>query len=157
MNAGSVVWHEGGSASPEPLRVFQIWITQPGAPDSASGTSEYLAPDQVEEDGPVRVVLGEFGRARSRFRHAPADINCFHVRLRDRQHFRYAAPEAHNVMWLAVDRGGLELPLGDRVYWEQVAVFGDSGGVIEARAEGDTSFVLGSARRPMPVSLDRVN
>lgn len=157
MTAGSIVWHEGGSASPEPLRVFQIWIAQPGAPDSASRMSEYLAADQVEEDGPVRVLLGEFGRARSRFRRAPADINCFHVRLKDGQHFRYAAPRAHDVTWLAVDRGGLELPLGERVYWEQVAVFGDSGGVIEVQAEGDTSFVLGSAPRHMPVSQDRFN
>jgi len=69
------------------------------------------------------------------------------VRLKEGQRWRYVAPDGHNVTWLAVDRGGLQLQEGERVYWEQIAVFGDSGGVIEAQAEGDTSFVLGSARR----------
>jgi hypothetical protein len=69
------------------------------------------------------------------------------VSLKDGERWRYAAPDGHNVTWLAVDRGGLQLREGERVYWEQVAVFGDSGGVIEAQADGDTSFVLGSARR----------
>ncbi len=68
------------------------------------------------------------------------------MRLRNGQRWRYAAPDGHNVTWLAVDRGGLQLQ-GERVYWEQIAVFGDSAGVIEAQADGDTSFVLGSARR----------
>jgi hypothetical protein len=41
------------------------------------------------------------------------------------------------------------------VYWEQMAVFGDSGGVIEAEADGDTSFLLGSARRQTrPLALN---
>lgn len=147
MRAGSVVWHDGGSASPEPLRVFQIWISQAAAPYVSPPASECIAADQVEEDGPVRVILGQFGRARSRVREAPAGINLFHVRLSDRQHFRYTAPNGHNVSWLAVDRGSLQLQSSKRVYWEQLAVFGDSGGVIEAHAEGDTSFVMGSARR----------
>ncbi len=69
------------------------------------------------------------------------------MRLRNGQRWRYAAPDGHNVTWLAVDRGGLQLQEGERVYWEQIAVFGDSAGVIEAQADGDTSFVLGSARR----------
>jgi hypothetical protein len=68
------------------------------------------------------------------------------VRLKDREDFRYAAPDGHNVTWLAVDRGGLQLQEGERVLWEQIAVFGDSAGVIEVQADGETSFVLGSAR-----------
>jgi redox-sensitive bicupin YhaK (pirin superfamily) len=145
--AGSLVWHEGGSAAREPLRVFQIWIAHGATRGSDTVASEYIAPDEVEQDGPVRVVLGEFGRARSRIAHAPPDVNCFHVRLKHRERFRFALPAGHRVSWLAVDRGGLQLQAGKRVYWEQIAVFCDSGGVIEAQAEGETSFVLGSAKR----------
>ncbi len=147
MRAGGVVWHEGASASREPLRLFQLWMTQPASQQDSVAASECVAPDEVQVDGPVRVLLGQFGRARSRIPRAPGDVNCFQVHLRDGQHFRYAAPDGHNVTWVAVDRGGLQLAPGERVYWEQVALFGDSSGVIEARADGDTSFLLGSARR----------
>jgi redox-sensitive bicupin YhaK (pirin superfamily) len=147
MKSGSVVWHEGGDAAREPLRVFHLWIAQLGAQEERAAVSEYIAPDEVEEDGPVRVLLGEFGRARSRIRQAPAGLNFFHVRLKDRQDFRYAPPDGHNVIWLAVDRGSLQLQAAEQVLWEQIAVFGDSAGVIEVQADGETSFVLGSARR----------
>jgi redox-sensitive bicupin YhaK (pirin superfamily) len=150
MKSGSVVWHEGGDAAREPLRVFHLWIEQLGAREERAAVSEYIAPDEVEEDGPVRVLLGEFGRARSRIRQAPADLNFFHVRLKDRQDFRYAPPDGHNVSWLAVDRGSLQLAEGERVLWEQIAVFRNSAGVIEVEADGDTSFVLGSATRLPP-------
>jgi redox-sensitive bicupin YhaK (pirin superfamily) len=147
MKAAHGAWHGGGSASGEPLRVFQLWIALPPSEVSSPAASQGIAPQEVEEDGPVRVILGQSGMARSRIRGAPADTNCFHVRLRDGQRWRYVAPEGHNVTWLAVDRGGLQLREGERVYWEQIALFGDSDGVIHAQADGDTSFVLGSARR----------
>jgi redox-sensitive bicupin YhaK (pirin superfamily) len=147
MNAAHAVWRGGGSAAGVPLRVFQLWISLPPSQQSSPVTSEAIVPQHVEAEGPVRVILGRFGRAVSRIHGAPADINYFHVRLRDGQRWCYIAPTGHNVTWLAVDRGGLRLQEGERVYWEQIAVFGDSGGVIEAQAEGDTSFVLGSARR----------
>jgi redox-sensitive bicupin YhaK (pirin superfamily) len=145
---GSVAWHEGGPPSSEPLRAFQLWISQL-APEqrAAAAPSEYVEPDEVEQDGPVRVFLGQFGRARSRLRHAPVGVNCFHVRLEDGERFRYAAPDRHNVTWLAVDRGSLHLRAGEQVQWEQFALFGDTAGVIEAQATGETSFVVGSATR----------
>ncbi len=124
-----------------------MWIAVPEGQESPAAASGCIAPEEVEQEGPVRVLLGQFGRARSRIPHAPAGVNCFHVRLRDRQQFRYTAPHDHNVTWIAVDRGGLQLQAGERLYWEQVALFGDSNGVIEAQADGETSFVLGSARR----------
>jgi len=110
-------------------------------------SSALVASQKFDEVGPVRVFLGRFGRTRSRISNVLADINFFHVRLKDGQRWRYVAPDGHDVTWLAVDRGGLHLQEGERVYWEQIAVVGDSAGVIEAQAQGDTSFVLGSARR----------
>jgi redox-sensitive bicupin YhaK (pirin superfamily) len=151
MKAGSVIWHEDGDAAREPLRVFHLWVEQPlVAQEEFAAASETIPADEVQEDGPVRVLLGELGRARSRIRHAPADLNVLHVRLKDRQDFRYAPPDGHNVSWLAVDRGSLQLAEGERVLWEQIAVFRNSAGVIEVEADGDTSFVLGSATRLPP-------
>jgi hypothetical protein len=41
----------------------------------------------------------------------------------------------------------VRLPEDGRVFREQIALFGDSRGVIEVQADGESSFVLGSARR----------
>jgi redox-sensitive bicupin YhaK (pirin superfamily) len=144
---GEVVWHAGGCATGEPLRAFQLWVELSSSPASSAGESQCVAPDEVQEEGPVRIVLGQLGRARSPLVDAPPDINYFHVRLKDGQCWRYAAPDGHNVTWLAVDRGRVRLQEDGRVFPEQIALFGDSRGVIEVQAEGESSFVLGSARR----------
>jgi len=144
---GEVVWHAGGRAADEPLRILQLWVELPRNLASATAQSQYVAPHEVQEEGSVRVVLGQIGRARSRIDHAPPDVNYFHVRLKDGQRWRYAAPDGHNVTWLAVDRGGLRFEEDGRVLREQVALFGRSPGVIEVQAEGESSFVLGSARQ----------
>jgi redox-sensitive bicupin YhaK (pirin superfamily) len=144
---GERVRHDGGHATREPLRAFQLWMGIAPSPQSSAAESQHLASHEVEEEGPVRVLLGQFGRARSALAHAAPDINYFHVRLRDGERWCYVAPERHNVTWLAVDRGGVRLGEGERVYWEQIALFGDSRGVIELQADGETSFVLGSATR----------
>jgi redox-sensitive bicupin YhaK (pirin superfamily) len=142
---GEVVWHAGGRATEEPLRTLQLWIELPRGPASSTAESQCVAPHEVQEEESVRVVLGQVGRARSRIGHAPPDLNYFHVRLEDGQRWRYAAPDGHNVTWLAVDRGGLRLEEDGRVLREQVALFERSRGVIEVQAEGESSFVLGSA------------
>ena len=152
MKAGSVIWHEDEAAAREPLRVFHLWVEQPLAvQEEFAAASECIPADEVQEDGPARVLLGELGRARSRIRRTPADLNVLHVRLKDRQDFRYVPPDGHDVSWLAVDCGSLHLAEGERVLWEQIAVFRSSAGVIEVQADGDTSFMLGSATRlPRP-------
>jgi redox-sensitive bicupin YhaK (pirin superfamily) len=146
MNAAHADWR-GSTASDEPLRVLQLWISLAALRHSSPAVSEVVTAQEVQQQGPVSVILGQFGRARSPLRDAPAGINCFRVTLRDGQRWHYAAPDGHNVTWLAVERGGLQLRVGGRVDCQQLAVFGDSGGVIEAQAQGDTSFVLGSASR----------
>jgi redox-sensitive bicupin YhaK (pirin superfamily) len=146
MKAGGVVSHESGNAARDPLRVFHLWVERLGAQGEFAAPSQSIAPDEVEGDGPVTVFLGQFGRARSRVRRAPAELNFFHVRLKDQQGFRYAPPDGHDLTWLAVDRGSLHLQEGEQVLWEQIAIFGRSG-VVDVQADGETSFVLGSARR----------
>jgi redox-sensitive bicupin YhaK (pirin superfamily) len=144
---GEVAWHADGGATDEPLRTLQLWIELPRKPANSIAESQCVAPHEVQEERSVRVVLGQIGRARSRIRHAPPDLNYFHVLLKEGQRWRYAAPDGHNVTWLAVERGGLRLEQDGRVSREQVALFERSRGVIEMQAEGESSFVLGSARQ----------
>jgi redox-sensitive bicupin YhaK (pirin superfamily) len=151
MKAGGGVWHDGGPTHGEPLRAFQLWVALPPSEENAPPESQYIAPDAVQEDGPVRVILGNYGRARSAIR-APAGINYFHVRLKDGERWRYAPPEGHTVAWLAVDKGELRLP--EPIGEGQLAVFEESGTPIELDAVGDASFVLGSAvKHPHPLVL----
>ena len=144
---GEAAWHAGGRATGEPLRAIQLWIDVSRSPASSAGESQCVTPHELQEEGPARVVLGRLGRAGSPLVHAPRDINYFHVRLKEGQCWRYVAPDEHNVTWIAVDRGSLRSAQDGCVLREQIALFGDSPGVIEVQAEGDSSFVLGSARR----------
>ena len=144
---GEVLWHTSGRTVSEPLHTFQLWVELSHSAASCTGESQCVAPHELQEEGPVRVILGKFGRARSPLAHAPSSIDYFHVRLKDGQCWRYVAPDGHNVTWIAVDRGGLRSPTDGPVLQQQIALFGDSPGVIELQAEGETSFVLGSARR----------
>ena len=153
MKAGNGVWHDGGATPGEPLRAFQLWVALPPSQENAAPESQYIAPEAVQEDGPVRVILGSFGRAQSSIR-APAGINYFHVRLKNGQRWRYEPPTGHNVAWLAVDKG--KLWSHEPIDAEQIAVFEESNGAIEVQAEGDTSFVFGSAiKHPYPLVLGR--
>ena len=151
MKAGNGVWHDGGPTPGESLRVFQLWLALPPSEENAPPESEYISPDAVQEDGPARVILGSYGRATSPIR-APAGINYLHVRLKDGQRWRYTPPDGHTVAWLAIDEGGLRshAPIDAG----ELAVFEESGDAIELEADGDTSFVLGSAiKHPHPLVL----
>jgi redox-sensitive bicupin YhaK (pirin superfamily) len=151
MKAGKGVWHDGGPLEGDPLRVFQLWVALPEQEELAPAESQYIATDAVEEDGPVRVILGQHGVARSRIS-APEGINYFHVRLEDRERWVYTPPRDHNVAWLAVDRG--RLIASEAIEAGEIAVFEESNGPIELRAEGATSFVIGSAtKHPYPLVL----
>jgi redox-sensitive bicupin YhaK (pirin superfamily) len=151
MKAGNGVWHDGGPTPGDPLRAFQLWVALPASEENAPPESQYIAPDAVQEEGPVCVILGRYGQARSPIR-SPAGINYFHVRLKDGQRWHYTPPEDHTVAWLAVDEGGLRSP--EPIGEGQLAVFEESATPIELEADGDTSFVLGSAvKHPHPLVL----
>src|SRR5882672_3391403 len=103
MKAGGGVWHDGGALPGDPLRLFQLWIALRGADELGAAESHYLAPEKVQPEGPVRVVLGEYGRARSVIP-GTGGINYFHVQLKDGERWHYTPPANHDVAWLAVDR-----------------------------------------------------
>jgi redox-sensitive bicupin YhaK (pirin superfamily) len=153
MKAGNGVWHDGGATPGAPMRFYQLWVALPAVEENSPAESQYMPPEAVQEDGPVRVILGRHGRASSSIR-APEGINYFHVRLKDGEKWRYVPPAGHSVAWLSIDKGRLRS--SEPIYAGQLAVFEESGGAIELQADGVTSFVIGSAiKHPHPLVLGR--
>ena len=147
MRAGNGVWHTGAPA-PGVKRVqgFQLWVALPASEENAPARSLYLAPSQVPQEGPARVLLGRYGAAQSAIP-APAPMNYLAVQLKDGEHWRYTPPAGHTVGWVAVNAGRLGAgdPTGGPIGTGELAVFEESGEAIDFVAQGDTSFVLGSA------------
>src|SRR5260221_7380198 len=141
MKAGNGVWHDGGAAPGEPLRGFQLWVALPPPEENGPAESQYIAPDEVQSEGPARVILGSYGRATSPIR-APEGMNYLHVRLKDAERWRYTPPDGHTVAWLAVDKGTLRAQAP--ILAGHLAVFEESEGTIDVVRPGDTSFVVGA-------------
>ena len=151
MKAGAGVWHDGGALPGEPLRVFQLWVALPPADENSPPESQYISPHDVQQDGPVRVILGRYGSARSVIR-APDGMDYFHVQLKDGERWSYTPPPGYGVAWLAVDTGRLHA--SQMVGPGQLAVFEQGEQTVEVRAEGPTSFVFGAAvKHPHPLVL----
>ena len=132
MRAGGGVWHDGAPTPGSHMRGLQLWIALPAAEENAAAESQYIAPHSVPEDGPVRVILGSHGTARSPIR-APSGVNYLHVRLKDGERWEYQPPAGHNVAWMfSFTR-------------QELAVFEEGESALRFTARGDTEFVLGSA------------
>ncbi len=142
MRAGSGVWHTGTLSGAERVSGFQLWVALPPQLEHALPLSQYLSPDEVERDGPVRVALGSYGKASSKIE-APSPINYLHVQLKAGERWRYQPPAGHDVAWVFVHQGRLHA--AGEVVAAELAVFSESEAAIEFEAEGDTAFVLGSA------------
>jgi len=132
MRAGGGVWHDGGPTPGSHMRGLQLWIALPAAQENAPAESEYIAPQNVPEDGSVRVILGQYGNARSPIR-APSGINYLHVRLKDGERWEYQPPAGHNVAWMySLTR-------------KELAVFEEGESALRFEGSRDPAFVLGSA------------
>ncbi|MDQ0043237.1 pirin family protein [Variovorax boronicumulans] len=143
MRAGNGVWHTGAPApGVKRVRGFQLWVALPASEENAPAQSIYLAPSQVPQEGPARVLLGCYGAAQSAIP-APAPMNYLAVELKDGERWRYTPPAGHTIGWVAVNAGRLDA--GGPVDTGELAVFEESGEAIDFLASGDTSFVLGSA------------
>lgn len=147
MRAGNGVWHTGAPA-PGVTRVqgFQLWVALPAAEENAPAQSIYLAPSQVPQEGPARVLLGRYGAAQSPIP-APSPMNYLAVQLKDGERWRYTPPAGHTVGWVAVNAGRLDAGdgTGGAIGTGELAVFEESDAAIDVVAQGDTAFVLGSA------------
>lgn len=142
MRAGNGVWHTGRPIGHSPMQGFQLWVALPASQENARAESLYLAPSEVPQEGPARVLLGRYGEAKSPIP-APSNMNYLAVHLNDGERWRYTPPAGHDVAWLAVNAGRLEVD--GPVVAGELAVFEESGQAIDFVAHGSTSFVLGSA------------
>ena len=142
MRAGNGVWHTGAPVGDSPVQGFQLWVALPASEENAPAQSLYLAPSQVPQEGPARVLLGRYGAAQSVIP-APASMTYLAVRLKDGERWRYTPPTGHSVAWVAVNAGRLDA--AGPVDPGELAVFEESGEAIDFVAHGETQFVLGSA------------
>ncbi|BDT66630.1 hypothetical protein os1_07930 [Comamonadaceae bacterium OS-1] len=142
MQAGGGAWHAGGAGGSQHLRGFQLWVALPPALELAPAFSTFLAPEEVAQDGPARVLLGQYGTARSALP-APAPINYLSVRLKVGERWRYQPPAGHTVAWVALGEGDLHAP--ELLRQGEMAVFEASEAAIDFQAATDCVFVLGSA------------
>ena len=149
MRAGNGVWHTGEMPINASVRGFQLWIALPPSEENAAPESRYLAPSDVPQAGPVRVMLGRYGAAQSSIP-APSDMTYLSVQLKAGERWRYTPPDNHDVAWLAVCDGRISAQ--ETVEAGELVIFRQSRQAIDIVAQADTSFVLGSAvKHPHPL------
>jgi redox-sensitive bicupin YhaK (pirin superfamily) len=145
MRAGGGVWHDGAPLPGSRARGLQLWIALPAADENGAAESKYIAPRDVPQEGPVRVILGRHGKARSPVR-APSGVNYLDVRLTAGERWEYQPASGHGVAWVYPYQGSLRA--GDEaVARNELVVFEERESVLRFEASGDTSFVLGSAMK----------
>jgi redox-sensitive bicupin YhaK (pirin superfamily) len=142
MQAGRGMWHGGGLDKAGRTRGFQLWIALPPALELGPTISIYLAPEDVQSDGPARVLLGNHGVASSPIVFL-SPINYLAVRLKAGERWRYEPPAGHTVLWTAIASGAVSVP--DELRHGDLVVFERSNGAVEFEALSDAEFVLGSA------------
>jgi redox-sensitive bicupin YhaK (pirin superfamily) len=142
MQAGRGMWHGGGLDKAGRTRGFQLWIALPPALELGPTVSIYQAPEDVQEDGPARVLLGSYGSASSALA-SPSPINYLAIRLKAGERWRYEPPTGHTVLWVAIASGVLSAP--DEMRHGDLAAFEPSSKAVEFEALTNTEFVLGSA------------
>ena len=142
MQAGRGMWHGGGLDKAGRTRGFQLWIALPPELELGSTVSIFQTPEDVQEDGPVRVLLGRYGSASSAIQ-SPSPINYLAVRLKGGERWRYEPPVDHTVLWVAIASGVLSAP--DELRHGDLVAFEPSSEAVEFEALTDSEFVLGSA------------
>src|SRR5258705_7990502 len=142
MRAGGGVWHGGGAGAPVRTRGFQLWVALPPELELGPSESVYLGPERIPNDGPARVLLGNYGTATSSIK-APSPMNYPAVRLKAGERWSYHPPTDHTVLWTAVGMGAVLVP--DELQQGDLMAFSPSSAAIEFEAQFDAEFVLGSA------------
>jgi len=150
MQAGRGMWHGGGLDKAGRTRGFQLWIALPPELELGPTVSIYQPPEDIQSDGPARVLLGHSGAVSSVIE-SPSPINYLAVRLKAGERWRYEPPAGHTVLWTAIASGIVSVP-GELKHGD-LAAFESSGEAVEFAALTDAEFVLGSA---MPHEHDLV-
>jgi len=147
MRASGGVWHTGTQGQGR-VRGFQLWVALPPELENAPNASHYVMPQESPVEGPARVILGDFGKAKSPIAAPP--MTYLAVTLKAGERWTWEPPKGHTVAWVAVMDGALQA--SSRVAAGEMAIFAPSEEPIGFVAEGETRFVLGSAA-PHPHEL----
>lgn len=142
MRAGKGVWHAGGSGDSGRTRGFQLWIALPPHLELESSESVYQGASDIPVIGPARLLLGDYGGARSAIA-APSPVNYLAVTLQTGERWRYRPPGGHSVLWLAVGKGRLHAP--DVMDQGEIVVFELGEAAVDFVAAEGAEFVIGSA------------
>jgi redox-sensitive bicupin YhaK (pirin superfamily) len=142
MRAGKGVWHSGGAGEPGHTRGFQLWIALPPHLELGASESIYQSAADLPQVGPARVLLGQYGGAKSTIM-APSPISYLAVALRGGERWRYQPPERQVVLWLAMGKGRVGAP--ETLEHGEIVVFEPGEAAVEFVAHDDVEFVIGSA------------
>jgi redox-sensitive bicupin YhaK (pirin superfamily) len=142
MQAGRGMWHGGGIGAAGRTRGFQLWVALPPESELGPTISLYQAPQDVQRDGPARVLLGGYGNASSAIK-SPSPINYLAVQLNAGESWYYEPPAGHSVLWTAIASGAVAVP--QRLNHGELATFVRSSQAVEFEALTDAEFVVGSA------------
>ncbi len=146
MQAGGGVWHSSSPTAGTPMRGFQLWVALPPKYENADAYSSYMAPEEIEQDGPARILMGQYGSAKSTVA-PPSNMNYLAVNLKAGESWTYLPPAGHSVAWAALSRGTVAVgELADApMAAGELVVFDQSVGGISFKALEDAEFVIGSA------------
>ena len=142
MQSGAGVWHWGKPNPGTASRGYQLWIALPPELELLPARSQFIKSALIETDGTARILLGRYGDLHSPIQ-ADLPITYLHVRLKDGESWTYAPDRQHEVAWLAVNEGTLQV--AGATLERELAIFEDGNSPIEVQAVGDTELVIGSA------------
>jgi redox-sensitive bicupin YhaK (pirin superfamily) len=132
--------HDGG------LRGFQLWVAL--APPLELGR-QYVDAASIPTDDRARVLLGTYRGVSGAIPYS-APITFLQVTLRDGERWTFEPPQGHDIAWLAIATGALQV--AGVSLRREMAVFEKGSASIEVVADGDVEFVVGSAlEHPHPL------
>jgi redox-sensitive bicupin YhaK (pirin superfamily) len=145
ISSGSGLWHGGPSTVSGHLRGFQMWVSLPPQLELSEPRELFLLPHEVPEAGPVRILMGRYGKLESPFA-TPSPMTYLHVRLAAGERWRYEPPRDHGVLWIALYSGSLDAAR-NAVGEGELVIFEEGKQPVDFVAHESCGFVLGSALR----------
>ncbi|PIT79691.1 pirin family protein [Limnohabitans sp. JirII-31] len=142
MVAGAGIWHRATPLNTDAAQGFQVWFALPPAHEHQAPSASFIQAREVPVDGPVTVLLGQYGQAISPIQ-APIDANYFWVQLNNGQSWHYQPPISHDLAWTFARTGTLQA--NDERLHSELAMFEAGHDPITFTALGDCTFLLGSA------------
>jgi redox-sensitive bicupin YhaK (pirin superfamily) len=149
MRAGSGTWHRGSVRPRVPvITAFQLWLALPPGVEDGPPEGLYVAPAEVPQVGPVRVLLGTYAE-RSNPIPTPSPVSYLDVVLAPGGAWTYEPPPGHAVAWLFVYQGSAQVS-GSRVA-DELVVFEEGRGAFSVECpRGGTEparLLVGSAAK----------